>query len=257
MAARYAARPHHRAGAPGAAGHGHPFRQDPGVLLRGQPGELLSRHQHHRHVVRRQQPDLQPHRRLRARRHRGRAGPRRALGDLPGRQGLHVPPAQGRQVAQPPRLEAHARLQRGRHDLRDRAAVEGIQSVLQGHEPEPLLLHGHGHAQVDQVGGTGQRLHGPDHAREARGAVPVEPGDGIRGRAVQGIRGCDAQGRNAREDRPGADRHRSVLSGPVHQGRHPPLQGVPAILWRQGQDRRSDLLDHARCVGALGEAAEG
>ena len=42
-----------------------------------------------------------------------------------------------------------------------------------------------------------------------------------------------------------------------HQGRDHPLQGVPAVLGRQGQDRRPDLLDHAGRVGALGQAAEG
>ena len=83
------------------------------------------------------------------------------------------------------------------------------QPVLQGHELEPLVLQRHGHAEADQVGGEGRRLHGPDHAREARGAVPVEPGDGVRRRAVEGIRGRDAEGRHAREDRPGADRHRA------------------------------------------------
>ncbi len=36
-----------------------------------------------------------------------------------------------------------------------------------------------------------------------------------------------------------------------------PLQGVPAILGRQGQDRRPGLRDHAGCLGALGQAAEG
>ncbi len=40
----------------------------------GSPEKFLSRHQHHRHVVRRQQPDLQPHRRLRARHHQGHPG---------------------------------------------------------------------------------------------------------------------------------------------------------------------------------------
>ena len=223
----------------------------------GQPRELLPGGQHDRHVVRRQQPDLQPHRRLRARRHHGRAGAGRALGHLPRRQGLHVPPAQGREVAQPPRVEADARLQCRRHDLRDRAAVEGIQSVLQGDELEPLVLQRHGPAQAAEVGGEGRRLHGPDHAREARGAVPVRPRDGIRRRAVQGVRRRDAQGRHAGEDRPGADRHRSVLPGAVPEGRDPPLQGVPAVLGRQGQDRRPRVLDHAGRVGALGQAAEG
>ncbi len=218
----------------------------------GSPENFYPGRQHHRHVVRRQQPDLQPHRRLRARRHHGRARPCRELGHLAGRQGLHVPPAQGRQVAQPPRLEADARLQRRRHDLRDRAAVEGIQSLLQGDELEPLVLQRHGHAQAAEVGGEGRRLHGADHAREARGAVPVRPRDGIRRRAVEGVRRRDAQGRHAREDRPGADRHRPVLPRPLHQGRDHPLQGVPAVLGRQGQDRRprsSRSRRTPRCAG--------
>ena len=87
--------------------------------------------------------------------------------DLARRHGLHLLPAQGRQVAQPPRLQADARLQRRRHDLRDRAAVEGNQPVLQGHEPEPLVLQRHGHAQAAEVGGQGRRLHGQDHARDS------------------------------------------------------------------------------------------
>ena len=84
-----------------------------------------------------------------------------------------------------------------------------------------------------------------------------EPGDALRGRPVEGIRRRDAQGRHAREDRPGADRHRPVLPGAVPEGRRDPLQGVPAVLGRQGQDRRPRVRDHARCIGALGQAAEG
>ena len=42
-------------------------RQDARLLLGRQPRELLSGREHDRHVVRRQQPDLQPRRRLRAR----------------------------------------------------------------------------------------------------------------------------------------------------------------------------------------------
>ena len=38
---------------------------------------------------------------------------------------------------------------------------------------------------------------------------------------------------------------------------HHPLQGVPAVLGRQGQDRRPRVLDHAGRLGALGQAAEG
>ena len=143
-----------------------------------------------------------------------------------GRQGLHLLPAQGRQVAQPSRLQADARLQRRRHHLRPRAPVEGSQPLFQGHELEPLVLQRHGHGEAAQVGGEGRRLHGQDHAEQARGAVPVGPGDGIRRRPVEGIRRRHAEGRHAREDRPGADRHRPVLPGAVPEGRGHPLQGV-------------------------------
>ena len=220
-------------------------RQDAGVLLRRQPREFLPGRQHHRHLVRRQRADLQPHRRIRAWRRQGRARPRREVGHLRGRQGLHLPPAQGREVAQPPRVQAHARHERRRHHLRLRAPVEGSQPVLQGDEFQPLLLQRHGHAQVDQGGGQGGRLHRAHHAREARGAVPGQPGDALRRDPVQGIRGRDAQGRHAREDRPGADRHRPVLPGAVPEGRRDPLQGIPAILGRQGEDRRPRVRDHA------------
>ena len=84
-----------------------------------------------------------------------------------------------------------------------------------------------------------------------------EPRDGVRRRPVEGICRRDAQGRHAREDRPGADRHRAVLPRAVPEGRGHPLQGLPGVLGRQGQDRRPRLLDHAGRVGALGQAAEG
>ena len=159
-------------------------RQNPRLLLRGQPGELLSRRQHHRHLVRRQRADLQPHRRVRARRHQGRARPRREMGHLAGRQGLHLPPAQGREVAyHQQELQADPRLQRRRRHVLDRAAVEGGQPVLQGHELEPLLLQRHGHAQAAEVGREGRRLHGQDHAQPAGGAVPGRPRDGVRRRS--------------------------------------------------------------------------
>jgi dipeptide transport system substrate-binding protein len=45
--------------------------------------------------------------------------------------------------------------------------------------------------------------------------VPVQSGHAICRRAVQGIRHRDAQGRHAREDRPGADRHRPLHAGAV------------------------------------------
>ncbi len=72
------------------------------------------------------------------------------------------------------------------------------------------------------------------------------------GRAVEGVRGRHAEGGHAREDRPGTHRHRPVLPGGVPEGRATALQGVPAILGRQGEDRRSRVLDHTgsrRCAG--------
>ena len=135
--------------------------------------------------------------------------------------------------------------------------MEGERSLLQGHEPEPFVLQRHGHAQAAEVGRPRRRLHGQVHAEQARGALPGQPGDAVRRRPVEGIRDRDAQGRHAREDRPGPDRHRPVLPGAVPEGRGRPLQGLPAVLGRQGQDRRPGLRDHARCLGALGQAAEG
>ena len=204
------------------------------------------------------EPDLQPPRRVRARRHQGRAGPGREAG-----------------TSRPTALIYTFNLRKGVkwHNHRDfkptrdfnaddvhlhvRAAVEGGQPVLQGHELQPLVLQRHGHAQAAEVGREGRRLHGQDHAEQARGAVPGQPGDGLRRRPVEGIRRRDAQGRHAREDRPGADRHRPVLPGAVPEGRGHPLQGLPAVLGRQGQDRRPGVRDHARRLGALGQAAEG
>jgi dipeptide transport system substrate-binding protein len=46
------------------------------------------------------------------------------------------------------------------------------------------------------------------------------------------------------EDRPGSHRHGPVLPGAVPEGRDHPLQGVPGLLGRQGEDRRPHLLDH-------------
>ena len=233
--------------------------QDAGLLLRRQPRELLPRRQHHRHLVRRQQPDLQPHRRLRARRHQGRAGPGREAGTSRPTAPIYTfNLRKGVKWHNHRALQADARLQRRRRHLHDRAAVEGERPLLQGHEPEPLVLQRHGHAQAAEVGRPKVDDYTvQDHAEQARGAVPVEPGDAVRRRPVEGIRRRDAQGRHAREDRPGADRHRPVLPRAVPEGRGHPLQGLPAVLGRQGQDRRPGVRDHAGRVGALGQAAEG
>ena len=134
-------------------------------------------------------------------------------GHLAGRHRLHLQPAQGREVALDVEVvQADARLQCRRHHLLDRAAVEGRQSVLQGDELEPFLLQRHGHAEAAEVGREGRRLHGQDHAQQAGSAVPRRSRDGVCGHPVEGIRRRDAEGRHAREDRPGADRHRPVLS---------------------------------------------
>ena len=175
------------------------------------------------------EPDLQPHRRLRARRHQGRARPGGEVGHLAGRHRLHLPPAQGREVAH----------QRATSSRRATLNADDIMFTLERQwkednpyfkvtSSEPLLLQRHGHAQAAEVGGEGRRLHGQDHAQPAGSAVPVGPGDAIRRRPVEGICRRHAEGRHAGEDRPGADRHRPVLSGPVPEGRHDPLQGVPA-----------------------------
>ena len=44
---------------------------------------------------------------------------------------------------------------------------------------------------------------------------------------------------------------------PVPEGRHRPLQGVPRILGRQGEDRRPRVLDHPGRLRPLGQAPEG
>ena len=143
---------------------------------------------------------------------------------------LHLQPAQGREVAFDVQVvQADARLQRRRRHVLDRAAVEGRPSVFQGDEREPFLFRRHGHAEAAEVGREGRRLHGQDHAQPAGSAVPRRPRDAVRGDPVEGICRRHAQGRHAREDRPGADRHRPVLSGAVPEGRHDPLQGVPGI----------------------------
>ena len=66
----------------------------------------------------------------------------------------------------------------------------------------------------------------------------------------------DDEGGNAREGRPGADRHRSVPVRQLPEGCGHPLQGLPEVLGRQGEDRRSGLRDHQGSDGALRQAPE-
>ncbi len=235
----------------GADGRAAARGQDPCLLLGGQPGEFRTERQHDRHLLRCRHADLRHHRPVRARGHQGPAGACGEMGDFAGRADLHLPPAQERQVAVQQELQADARLQRRRRAVHDRAAVEGGQPLLQGDELEPLLLQRHGHAEAAQVGREGRRLHGQDHAEPARGAVPRRPRHAVCRRAVEGIRRCDAEGRHAREARSGPDRHRAVLPRAVPEGRDHPLQGLPRLLGRQGEDRRPRLRDHAGCLGAL------
>ena len=62
------------------------------------------------------------------------------------------------------------------------------------------------------------------HAEAAERAVPGRPRDGFRLDPVEGIRRCAAEGRQARTDRPGPDRHRPVRTRALPEGRHHPLR---------------------------------
>ena len=158
------------------------------------------------------EPDLQPARRVRARRHQGRArasprsGTSRADGTV---YTFHL--RKGVKWHSQQELQADPRLQRRRRVFTFERQWKEDHPYLQGHEPEPLLLQRHGHAQAVEVGREGRRLHGQVHAEPARGAVPGQPRDGVRRHPVEGICRRDAEGRHAGEDRPGADRHRPVL----------------------------------------------
>jgi dipeptide transport system substrate-binding protein len=104
---------------------------------------------------------------------------------------------------------------------------------------EPLVLQRHGHAQADEVGGprrTTTRSRSCSTSRKRRSS----PNLAMQYAAIQSkeYADCHAEGRHAREDRPGPDRHRPVLPGAVPEGRDHPLQGLPAVLGRQGEDRR-------------------
>ena len=161
------------------------------------------------------------------------------LGRLGGRQGLHVPPAPQREVAVQRRLQADARLQRRRRDLHLRTPVEGSDNpyhkVSGGQLP---ILQRHGHDEAARRDRQGRRLHGALHAQQAGSAVPGRHGDGFRLHPVEGICRHAAEGRQARTDRPGADRHRALRIRAVPEGRDHPLPAVRRLLGRQAEDRR-------------------
>ena len=93
---------------------------------------------------------------------------------------------------------------------------------------------------------------------QAGSAVPVQPRDALRRRSSR---------RNTpiamlKAGTPEKIDQEPIGTGPFYLVQYQkdavdPLQGLPAVLGRQGQDRRPGLRDHARRLGALGQAAEG
>jgi len=72
------------------------------------------------------------------------------------RGGTKVQPALAEKWDVQQELQADPQLQRRRHHLYDRAAVEGKPPVLQGDQLEPLLFQRHGHAQAVEIGREGR-----------------------------------------------------------------------------------------------------
>ena len=95
------------------------------------------------------------------------------------------------------------------------------------------------------------------HAERAERAVPRQPRHGLRLDPLGRICRRAAEGRHAREGRPGAGRHRSLQVRRLPEGRRHPLQGQSRLLGRQAADRRPGLRHHPRCDGALREAQGG
>jgi dipeptide transport system substrate-binding protein len=130
-------------------------------------------------------------------RHQGGARPGRALGHLGRRPDLHLPPAQGREVAQPARVQAQSRdFNADDVVFAFRAPVEGGGPVLQGDELQttptsttwamPKLLKS-----VEKVDDLTVRitLNKPEAPFLSNLAMPYAA------HPVQGIRGRDAAGR--------------------------------------------------------------
>ena len=94
------------------------------------------------------------------------------------------------------------------------------------------------------------------HAERAERAVPGRPGDGLRLDPVEGIRRRAAEGRQARADRPGADRHRPVRAGRSTRRTPPSAIARFAGYWGpQAEARRAGVRDHQGPGGAAGQAA--
>ena len=99
-----------------------------------------------------------------------------------------------------------------------------------------------------------RRPHRRHEAQDAERRHPRQPGDGLHGDRVEGIRRLPAEEGNARAVRPGAGRHRPVLVRRLSEGLRHPLQGEQGLLRREAAGRRSRLRHHARRDRALRQA---
>ena len=137
----------------------------------------------------------------------------------------------------------------------DRQA-QGGQPVPQGFRRQLRVLRRHGPRQADHSASRRSiRLHGPLHPLRAERAVPRRPRDGVRLHPVGRIRRHADEGRQARADRPGADRHRAVQLRRLPAGRHHPLPPLRRVLGSEGQARRAGLLHQQGPGRPPGQAA--
>ncbi len=235
------------------AGQGHAR-----LLFGRQPGRLPAAILLDRHDVRRGvRADVQPAGPVRHRHHQRRAGARRVLDGVAGRQGVHVQAAQGCQVPQQRQLQADARHERRRRDLQLGPDGQRQEPVPRRHRrPDLRVLRRHGHEEHRREGREGRPDDGALHAEAARGAVPGRHGDGLRVDPVARVFRDDGEERHAQCRGHLPDRHRSVRVRVVPEGRDDPLQGLRPVLGRTAEGRQPRLLDHARRHGALREAED-
>ena len=191
----------------------------------------------HRHDVRcGVGADVQPAGRIRDRHDEHRAGARRVVDGLAGRQDVHVQAAQGRQVPQQRELQADARLQRRRRAVLVVPDGRRQPSVPQIHRrPDVRVFRRHGHEEHRRQGREGRRLHGALFAEASRSAVPRRHGDGLRVDPVEGVLRDDDEEGNAERRRRLSDRHRPVRIRQLPEGRDDPLQGVRPLLEADGR----------------------
>ncbi len=206
------------------------------------------------------EPSLQPPGRVRARRHQGRAGPGRDAGTVS---------ADGTEYTFHLRkgVKWHT-TSKSFKPTRDMNADDVLfMFERQWKEDNPYFkVTSPNHSYFNDMGmpkllksvDQGRRLHRQDHAQQARGAIPGQPGHAVCGRAVEGIRRSPCS-RPARPRRSTRTRSAPARSTWCSTRRTPSIRykAFPAVLGRQGQDRRPGLRDHARRLGALGQAAEG